>query len=147
MAKATILIIADRVKDLLNARKWSQSFVAERHYIPRYDPNSLSTLEVAVVPSPDGIVISGSSRNEDREDHSIEISVQAHFDEDTNAVLDPYVLLLEEFADFFRREVLLESGPKTICRDVAYRPVWSPEHHKRFSIYTGVVTLTCECWR
>lgn len=148
MAKATIIKIADAVVDQLNGRSWSQTFVAQRHYIPRYEPEDLDTLHVSVVPAPDGILVSGSTRSDNQEDYNIDIAVQIKFAEDTNEAVDPYVLLLEEIADHFVKEILL-IDPKTIVppSGVEYRPVWAPEHHRGTYIYTGVVRLTCRCWR
>jgi hypothetical protein len=108
---ATILDIADAVVAALNGATLSQTFVAERFYVPVKDlQRDLGSLKVLVVPK--SLALVPVSRNSDDHTYLIDIAIQKRISKDalTNiqkkAECDPLVRLMEEIVDLFRGKAL-----------------------------------------
>lgn len=134
---ATIVDIADSVVADLNAA-FSQTFTAERHYLPRFKLPELEQLKVTVVPR--GLTIQALDRGRDRCDYEIDVAVQQRTNL-TKESLDALMTLAEEIADRFRGK-RLASFPAARCIEVKNEPVYAPEHLEEFRQFTSVMTLT-----
>ena len=51
MPQAQIIELADAIVEQLNAHEFSETFTAERGYLPTFDLPDLNSLKVTVVPS------------------------------------------------------------------------------------------------
>ena len=133
--------IADAIVAELNAAAggFSQSFQAERHYLPLFDLEQMKDLHVTVVPK--GMTIQSSGRDRNQHDVQVDIAVQKRFTIGDNAELDPLLTLVEEIADFFRLR-RLASVPTAVWVRTEHSPVYAPEHMEQMRQFTSVITLT-----
>ena len=144
--------IADAIVAELNAAAggFSQSFQAERHYLPLFDLEQMKDLHVTVVPK--GVTVQPAGRTllqhdysigRDRNQHDVQVdvAVQKRFTTGDNAELDPLLTLVEEIADFFRLR-RLASVPAAVWVRTEHAPVYAPEHMEQMRQFTSVITLT-----
>ena len=118
---------------------FSQSFQAERHYLPLFDLEQMKDLHVTVVPK--GMTIQSSGRDRNQHDVQVDVAVQKRFTTGDNAELDPLLTLVEEIADFFRLR-RLASVPAAVWVRTEHAPVYAPEHMEQMRQFTSVITLT-----
>jgi hypothetical protein len=144
---AVILQIADAVVAALNGATLSQTFLAERAYVPVHELRDLVTLRVSVVPT--GLSLQLLNRSPRHLiDYVVDIGVQKHIDGDaltTAEVLaecDPLMLLAEEIGDLFRGKSLAIAAGAAVCVEIANRPVFAPAHLDEKRVFTSVVSLT-----
>jgi hypothetical protein len=140
---ATIIAIADAVTAELNGTSFSQSFVAQRSYVPTYDMQSMNDLKVTVVPKSLSSV--SLDRSRDSYDYQIDVAVQRKSLPQPDAV-DPLMELVEEIADHFRSNPLA-SYPGARFMNVENAPVFAPDHLQELRQFTSVLTLTFRLWR
>ncbi len=136
---AVITDIADAVVQELNAGSFSQSFTAERNYLPVYELEDIKNLRVTVVPK--GMAVQSTGRNSTQHDAAIDIAVQKKLDALDNSTLDPLLALVDEIADRFRFK-RLDSYPNAIWVNTQNQPVYAPEHLDQLRLFTSVLTLT-----
>lgn len=98
--QAIVLQIADAVTSELNAATLSETYIAERQYVARYELKDLNKLMVTVFPSTVEQVL--LSRNSTQDDYVIDIAIQKRFDCETDFEIDPLVSFAQELSDYFR---------------------------------------------
>jgi len=143
---AVVLDIADAVVTALNAASLSQSFTAERAYVPIHELQDLADLKVSVVAAS----LSGTML--DRAllylfDYVIDIGIQKTIglggmtDAEINTAADPLTILVQEILDLFRGTPLT-AYPQARCVAVENRPIYVPLHIDEKRVFTSVVSLT-----
>ena len=141
---ATILQIADSVTAKLNAAQLSQTFTAERLYVPNFDLQELQQLRVSVVPR--DLTILAHDRTSSKYNARIDIAVQQKFASGSNLEIDPLTALIEEIADLFRIK-RLDSMPEARCVAVEHPVIYSTEHWEQHRQFTSLLTLTFQLAR
>ncbi len=137
----TILQIADSVTAQLNAASLSQTFEAERLYVPNFDLEDMKELRVSVVPREVNFL--PMDRSLSRYHGKIDIAVQKKFTDGDNAEIDPLVGLVEEIADTFRLK-RLDSLVAARCIEVENSVLYSTEHWEQLRQFTSLLTMTFE---
>jgi len=140
---ASIVAIADAVTADLNGNTFSQTFIAQRLYLPVFDLQSMSELKVTVVPK--GITSSSLDRSRDNFDYQIDVAVQKKVNSQIE-VIDSLMRLVEEIGDYFRSNPL-SSYPGARCTNVENTPVYAQDHLQELRQFTSVLTLTFRLWR
>lgn len=141
---AVITDIADAVVAQLNAGTFSQSFTAERAFLPVFELSDLKNVRVTVVPK--GVAIIPGGRSHNQHDYAVDAAVQKKLDAADNAEIDPLVTLVDEIADFFRLK-RLESYPGAVWLKTENEPVYSQEHLDQLRQFTGLLTFTFRVMR
>ena len=141
---AVITDIAEAVVVQLNAGTFSQSFTAERAFLPVFELSDLKNVRVTVVPK--GLLIIPGGRSHNQHDYAIDVAVQKKLDVADNAEIDPLMTLVDEIADFFRLK-RLESYPNAIWLKTENEPVFSQEHLDQMRQFTGLLTFTFRVMR
>jgi hypothetical protein len=141
---ALIITLADAVVNALNDATLSQSFTAERVYVPTYakqdeeGEDELAELRVSVVPSESSMAV--LSRGEDDFTYVVDIGVFKRLADMTNALADPLMTLVEEIIDLFRSRAIREAMPAKLV-SVENPPVYSPDHLREHQVFASVVRL------
>jgi len=135
---SVVIEIADAVTAALNAASLSQTFVAERAYVPVHELKDLVDLKVTVVPASLSMVT--LSRRDDDFDYVIDIGIQKRI-ANTTAGIDPFMTLAEEIVDLFRG-VKLTGYETALCVAAANAPIYSPQHIDEYHLFTTVISLT-----
>ena len=136
---ATIINIAEAVKDELNGGTFSQSFTAQRHYQPTFELKDMKTLHVTVVPK--DIEMQLATRNSSQHDCRIDVAVQKKVTIGDIAELDELMGLVEEVIAFLSRRKLA-SVPNALWIKTANEPIFAAEHLEQFGQFTSILTLT-----
>jgi len=139
--------IADAIVNELNTASaggsFSQTFEAQRHYLPVFDLAEMKDLHVTVVPK--GVAIQSIGRDRNQHDVQIDVAVQKKHatqpDQSPNDELDPLMTLVEEIADFFRLRRLQDVANAVWVR-TEHAPVYAPEHMEQMRQFTSVITFT-----
>lgn len=132
-------LIAEAVKDELNAATLSMAFTAERLYVPTFRLKDMKTLHVTVV---------ARSWKEEPLDrggvntmkYAVDVGIQKKLTAVEPAEIDPLMLLSQDVAKHFNRKVLATT-PKAIYVSAENNPVFSQEHMDQLRQFTSVVTL------
>jgi hypothetical protein len=140
---ASIVAIADAVTAELNGNTFTQTFTAQRLYLPVFDLQSMAELKVTVVPK--GITSSSLDRSRDNFDYQIDVAVQKKVNSQIE-VIDSLMRLVEEIGDYFRSNPL-SSYPGARCTNVENTPVYAQDHLQELRQFTSVLTLTFRLWR
>lgn len=135
---SVITDIADAVVADLNAGSFSQSFNAERDYLPVFELDDIKDLRVTVVPK--GIAIQATGRNSNQHDVEIDIAVQKKLTKTDATEIDPLMALVEEIADRFRFKRF--TSPDAVWIRTQNEPVYAQEHLDQFRVFTSLLTLT-----
>ena len=136
---AKVVIIAEAVKDALNAGEFSQAFEADRTYRPARELTELATLRVTVVPR--SVADEAASRSGDATEYGVDVAVRKKLSaEAVDAEADELVALCEEIVAHFRRK-RLGGAVDAICSRTENVPVFSAEHIEESCVFVGVVTL------
>lgn len=142
MANAEIIDLADAIVTALNAGTFSESFTAERGYLPTFDLPDMDTLRVTVVPRQEEGRL--DTRNSSVHEYSIDIAIQKKPTALTNTLLDALMRVVQEIADFF----LFDTNPEnTTLITPSIRILYLQDHLQKFRQFTSVVTLTFRGWR
>jgi hypothetical protein len=140
---ALIITLADAVVDALNDATLSQTFTAERVYVPTYakqdeeGEDELAELRVSVVPSEQSMA--ALSRGEDDFTYVVDVGVFQRINL-TNDAADPLMLLVEEIIDLFRSRAIREAMPAKLI-SVENPPIYSPDHLREHQVFASVVRL------
>ncbi len=144
---AVIVDIADAVVEALNGASLSQTFTAERAYVPIHSLPDLTTLKVTVVPS--GLSSNLLNRKGANQfDFVIDIGIQQTFGQGnmTNAEVvaacDPLMFLAEEIADLFRDGSSLAGYTSAHAVTVENQPIFAPHHIEEQRVFTSIISLT-----
>lgn len=143
---ATLVAIAEAVKDALNTTGFSLAFTATRVYVPVHRQEDLATLTVSVVPT--GLSIAPLDRaGTGMIDYTIDVGIQQRIGPtaltpaEIAAACDPLMALAEEIADHFRTTALASIGVARAVA-VAHAPVFAPAHLDEHRVFTTVLSLT-----
>ena len=136
---ATIIDIAEAVKDELNGGTFSQPFTAQRYYQPVFDLQNMKTLHVTVVPK--DIEMQLATRNTSQFDCRVDVAVQKKLTAGDLAELDELMSLVEEIATFLcKRKLAL--APQVVWIKTVNEPIYAGEHMQEFRQFTSILTLT-----
>lgn len=150
---ARVVEIADAVADALNGASLSQSFDAERAYLPvlckqdEEGDDELAGLVVTVVARELSLAMLDRSR--DDYDYQIDVGIQKRLgsgtmtDAEVVTACDPLMGFVEEVADLFRGRrltIAYDEGP--LCVAVANAPIYDPESLEKHRVFLSVVRLT-----
>ena len=139
---AEIINLADAIVTDLNGHSFSQTFTAERGYLPTFELPELGTLQVTVVPKEDDGKL--DTRASSSHGYAIDVGIQKKPTTIDNAELDPLVLLTQEVADFFLFGK--RPGGATLISP-SIRVLYLQEHLHKLRQFTSVVTFTFRGWR
>lgn len=145
---AVILQIADAVVVALGAATLSQTFTAERSYVPVRELEEMGgTLFVTVVPT--GLTAQLLNRQgQHLFDYVIDIGIQKRIGTGTmteaeiRAACDPLMLFAEEVAELLGGKTLPIGSGKAVAIGVANQPIFVPAMLDEMKVFTSVVTLT-----
>lgn len=140
---AAIVQLAEAVVADLNAATFSQSFTAQRSYLPRWKLEELATIRVTVVPKDD--VGERASRAQWQEDYQLDVAIQQRLGANETAQMDALVLLGQELADYFKSRN--PAGDLATLVAVAFAPLFDPDHLEKHKTLTTVLNLTFRGWR
>ena len=136
---ATIVDIAEAVKEELNGGTFSQPFTAERHYQPVFELKDMKTLHVTVVPK--DIEMQLATRSSSQHDCRIDVAIQKKLESADLAEIDELMGLVEEIIGFLSRRKLA-SVPNALWIKTANEPIYATEHMEQFRQFTSILTLT-----
>lgn len=137
---STITMLADAVVASLNAGTFSLPFTAERGYLPSYNLEEVSGLQVTVVPKSVSIV--KASRESAYIDPVIDICVQQKVETGGDlSVTDGLVSLVEEIADHLRGSRLADA-PHAVWMSIENDPIYDRDHMERLHVFTSLVSVT-----
>src|SRR5512136_3281491 len=134
---AAIVQLADAVVADLNAATFSQSFTAQRSYLPRWKLEELATIRVTVVPKDD--VGERASRAQWQEDYQLDVAIQQRLGANETAQMDALVLLGQELADYFKSRN--PAGDLATLVAVAFAPLFDTDHPEKHKTLTPVLNL------
>ena len=140
---AAIVEIADAVVTDLQAHTFSQPFSAQRSYLPRYRLEELTDVRVTVVPKDE--VGQRASRSQWQSDYKLDLAIQQRLGADELAQMDGLILLGQELADFFKSHN--PPGDVATLVEVAFAPLFDPDHLEKHKTLTTVINLTFRGWR
>lgn len=98
MSESLSVTVAEAVKAAINSGTFSQNVIAQRTWLPRYEPGQLADTLVAVVPS--GEKIAQATRAKNVHEVTLDVSVMGRIANDEDA--DQLSRLTEELADHLR---------------------------------------------
>lgn len=108
-------------------------------FIPRYDLEA-GGLRVQVVPK--GLASEIAARATIQSDHQVDVGVFAAVDSLDSDLIDPYIVLLQEFQSMFLGRGLTVGDVPAVCIRAAVNPLFSTEQLREKRLFTGVLTLT-----
>lgn len=135
---AVVLDIADAVTSALNAATLSQTFTAERAYVPIFELPDLADLRVTVVPVE--LTFAALTRHSDDFDYAIDIGITRRC-EPTAASADPLMVLVQEILDLFRGK-RLTGYTDAKCVTGGNKPIYDPTFMDSDRVFMSVVNLT-----
>lgn len=134
--------LADALTTNLNAQSFEIAFVAARSWQPVYDLDELATLRVSVIPRTR--TSRRSARNQDENDHTLNVVFQKHA---TEADVDALAELVEEVADHLTRLHLAIDGHVHPSISVAIDPVCALDDLDEQQTFTSVLAVAFREWR
>lgn len=137
---ATLVLVADAVLEELQTHTFSQSFTAERVYLPRHTPKELKDLHVTVVPA--GWQSDYQSRNTTLRNCTIQVGLQKKLTSEDNAEIDPLVALAQEIEDRFREIKRLKSVESILMTVECLAAPADDDDLDQRKIFTSVLALT-----
>ena len=144
---STFIQLADAVVTDLNGHEFSQEFTAARAYLPRFDLEGGTGLQVSVVPKTD--VREPATRAEDECTETIDIGVMKRL-EKTGAEeiqeVDGLMDLCEEIKTFLARRRPVEM-PEAVCVEVKHEPIYSVEDLNENRLFLSVISAVFKTTR
>jgi hypothetical protein len=129
--------VADAVVSELNGQTFSQSFTAEKKFLPVYELKDLEKLQVTAVPKAQSFM--RLNRGQISTEVQVDIGIQKRIENDTE--IENLLELAEEFAIFFNSRQM-ESFSKAVCSNVKNEPIYALEHLEEYRQFTGILTLS-----
>ena len=136
---AIIADIAAVVVAELNSGSFSQTFTAQRQYLPTFDLTDMQQLQVTVVPK--GVTTLPGGRAHSQHDYAIDVAVQQKLETTDNVEIDDLLTLVDEIADHFRFK-RLGSYPDAMWLKTENEPVYAQEHLQELRQLTSILTFT-----
>lgn len=137
-----ILQLADAITTALNAATLSQTFTAERKYVPKFDLHTSDAVQVAVVPKADSREPGGQSQ--DAAELTIDIGVMKKLQgtiADEVAEVDAMLELCDEIRATVNRKRLVDLD-SAICVAIVQDPIYSIEEVDDKRTFLTVLTTT-----
>ena len=124
---------------------FSQSFTAVRRYVPVFDLEKASGIQVTVVPK--SSEVSRASRGSSFFDCAADIAVQKKVSGDLDAdELDNLMALVEEIIDCVNGGPLTEY-PTAVLVSIENAPIFAQEHLNEKRVFTSLLTATYRVMR
>ena len=138
--QATIIAIAEALKDHLNAGSFSQVFNATRQYAPAFTLEDLAALRVTVVPK--SLEPTAVARDRSHLVCQVDVGVQKKIDPSrVQQEVDALMAVVEEIALWICGRVLPSfTDPK--WQAVTNAPIYDPEKLRTESVFISVITVT-----
>lgn len=132
--------IAAAVKDRINGGSYSyvETVTATRKYLPTYDKESLSTLQVSVVPKTWETEV--LDRGEDWEGIGIDVGIQRSVDADADAAIDALMKLVGEIRARLNR-FNPATTPKAHWMRTANVPIYDQTTLRERRVFISVITV------
>lgn len=149
-ANSTVVTLADAVVTTLNMATLSQSFTAERCFVPVTEIRDLVDLRVLVVPTSKTDTVLSRAPNVGLE-YVIDVGIQKVIGHGTmtnaeiNTATDPLVALAEEIAALFEGQSLADGLAR--CTNVKHTMIYSPDHLDTKRVFFSVLSLTFKRFR
>jgi len=134
----TVTDIADAVAAELNTHSFSQSFTAQRQYVPTFELAEMKDLHVTVVPK--SVTTAIATRSSDQVDYAVD-GIQQKLGSDPVAQADGLMALVTEVARFLKGR-RLAAAPEVSWVQTTNEPIFSPEHYEQLRQFTSVLTVT-----
>lgn len=140
-----LILIADAVAAVIGGAALSQAVTVRRRYVPKFDLEEMTGVQVSVVPK--GGEITHEGRGSGQYDYKVDVGVQKKFTEpDIDAEADEMMGLVQEIAAlFFGRR--LDGYDDAAWTKTEYIAPYSPEHMDQMHQFTSVFTLTFQVVR
>lgn len=153
MAKAVIVTLADEVTADLNKKAggWSQSFKAERKYVPKKELEATDVLTVQTAIA--AWRVSPDNRTEWEHEYDIDIGLMYRANEkagdQATAKFDELLLLVQQIADHYQdtRPTLADCPLTNIQFGAGAGQPYFAEHIEQLNQFTSVIRLTFTKWR
>lgn len=133
---AAVVSIAEAVKEELNAASFSQTFTAERTYLPAFSLDDLESVKVAVV----GSDAAEQTLTRASVDGTYEVQVGLAKRAEDTAAADEMLLLVQEVGDHFRSTLGRDlAGAKLMA--VTMVPLYDLQRLREAGIFYAVLML------
>lgn len=136
MADAVLVQIADALVTHLNAASLSQTFTATRKFLPHFEREKLTGLEVTVFPRSDAATPATRSKSEHT--YLVDVVIRQPVDPDSESDLKAATQLTEEMADRIANNDMAGAGWTLIEND----PMYSVEILGESREFLAVQTVT-----
>ena len=124
---------------------FSQSFTAVRQYVPVFDLEKATGIQVAVVPK--SMEVSRASRDSSFFDCAADIAIQKKVSGDLDQdELDRLMALVEEIIDHLNDGPLAEF-PEGVLVSIENAPIFAQEHLNEKRVFTSLLTATYRVMR
>ena len=140
--KSRLIQLADAVVNALNTEALPGEFKAERRFAPFMDlREGDQTIHVTVVPRGVKMAMAEGTRGAVKNDFVVDIAVQKKLTSPESDEIAGLLFLEERICDLFQNACFTEAewAEPVDCQNA---PVYSWEHLKQSSMFTGVITLT-----
>lgn len=146
MSQATVIAIAEAVKDLINGVVFSMPFTATRTYVPRFKLEELTELQVTVVPN--AIESAFSTRTQTLGPWQIDVGFHCKVaaGEGQAAQVDALMQLVEEVGDWITDNALPDALRAKWLRN-ANDPLFDHAHLKEKNVFVSLLTVTYQVTR
>lgn len=136
-----IITLADDVVTLLNAGSFSQAFTAVRVYVPRFNTESGSDVQVQVVPSSD--LEGEGSGDYDARQQTIQVGVFKRLTglaADELTEVDAMLDFCEEIRELLNRQRVGETN-NAVCVTINHDPIYSLEDIDERRVFLTVMSF------
>lgn len=148
---ATLIDLADGVKDLLAAGEFSQEITVVRQYITSQDLiDAADGYRVDVVPAADTLELAGEARGSLRKQPAVDVALRYRFGQAarssttgqvTDSNVDDLLNLFEEILAYPAQRANRRIGG-LVWMQTEIRLPWHPEHLRTSGMYMGIARLT-----
>jgi len=148
---ATLIDLADGVKDLLAAGEFSKEITVVRRYITSQDLiDAADGYRVDVVPAADTLELAGEGRGALLKEPAVDVALRYRFGqadrssttgEVTEAKVDALLNLFEEILAYIAKRANRRIGG-LVWMQTEIRLPWHPDHLRTAGMYMGIARLT-----
>jgi hypothetical protein len=117
----------------------SQSFTAVRQYVPVFDLEKATGIQVAVVPK--SVEVTKATRDSAFFDCAVDIAVQKKLGNNMDEEADGLMTLVEEIIDHIGQGPLADY-PAAAWLSTENAPIFAPEHMNEKRAFTSLITVT-----
>jgi len=145
---SSIVDVAVALTTALAGHTFSKAMAVERTYSPEHGLESMVTPRLLVVVRSDDT--SPVSRSADQAEYQIDVAVQAKLEkasgEELTEEIDGWMAVVDEVKRYLNRLRPATLQATTVV-SVKNKPVYSPAHMRKLSVFTSVVTPTVRVTR